>query len=321
MAHNYVVIGSEGVSVASSQTGIAHSQSKCPRGHVTATPLSVAQLNQLRLSQEQAAASIKATPSVKKVLLKAVNREKAKECKIFTLRNIKQNDITSCKNLKSLIKSQLCGDIIDGSFDVGVMQNNSAVSFRSAEDLTEIWEQLLVGKSITLWCDGMTSSRNKKRSCDELEEESEKRKSKKRKKDTTREEQVEELIEGLKVKHGTAYTPMQFRIWAEMIAGGVHVSHDEPPSTTMFNRSGSINVKKKTTSDVVTQVVDKIANVLSPKAASSSNSNSPAKVIENRSKCYKQLSELKNLNESGVLSDEEYLSEKEAIMSSLKKMR
>ena len=41
-----------------------------------------------------------------------------------------------------MIKSQLQNDIIDDSFDVGFMQSNSAVSFRSTEDLAEVWEQL-----------------------------------------------------------------------------------------------------------------------------------------------------------------------------------
>ena len=49
------------------------------------------------------------------------------------------------------------------------------------------------------------------------------------------------------------YTPMQFRICAEMIIGGIHASHDEPPSTTMFSQSGSLNVMKKSSSNAVVQ--------------------------------------------------------------------
>ena len=44
---------------------------------------------------------------------------------------------------------------------------------------------------------------------------------------------------------------------------------------------------------------------------------SPVRAIENRSKLYKQLNELSNLKSSGVLSDQEYLSEKQAIMTFL----
>ena len=44
---------------------------------------------------------------------------------------------------------------------------------------------------------------------------------------------------------------------------------------------------------------------------------SPAKLIDNRSKFYKQLADLSNLKQSGLLSDAEYASKREAIMSIL----
>ena len=78
----------------------------------------------------------------------------------------------------------------DDSFDDGFMQSNSAVSFRSTEDLAEVWEQLRMGKNITLWCHGMISmAPNKKIKClsaGDDEEIPDKKKSKKGIKDTTR---------------------------------------------------------------------------------------------------------------------------------------
>lgn len=47
---------------------------------------------------------------------------------------------------------------------------------------------------------------------------------------------------------------------------------------------------------------------------------SPSKVIDRRSKIYKQLSELKNLKEHGILTDKEYTNEKESIMILLKEI-
>ena len=58
----------------------------------------------------------------------------------------------------------------------------------------------------------------------------------------------------------------------------------------------------------------------SAKPSSSSAVASPAKSIDNRSKCYKQLGDLNELRSSGVLTEEEYQSEKEAIMITLKKL-
>jgi hypothetical protein len=239
-----------------------------------------------------------AEPDIKKVFIKAVTKGGGKESKVFALRNIKPNEITSCDSLKSVIRCQLSDDIVKGSFDVGVVQNSSsAVSFRSAEDVAETWEHLRTGKKVTLWCDGMLSSKKRKRKCpdeeSENEEEYEIEAKSKKKKESMRADKVDDVVKALKAQHGSLYTPMQFRIWADMIVGDMHTSSEEPPSSTMFLRSGSQTVKRKpSTSDVVIQVADKLATALSPKAASPRNS--PAKVIENRSRCYKQLSELTN---------------------------
>ena len=44
-------------------------------------------------------------------------------------------------------------------------------------------------------------------------------------------------------------------------------------------------------------------------------------MIDSRSKLYKQLSDLQNLKSSGVLSEDEYLLEKESIMDLLTKLK
>ena len=71
------------------------------------------------------------------------------------------------------------------------------------------------------------------------------------------------------------------------------------------------------------QVSSAIVSAFSPKpytTTSTSHGASPAKVIENRSKCYKQLSDLHNLLSQGLLSEEEYVHEKDAIIKLLKKL-
>ena len=47
-------------------------------------------------------------------------------------------------------------------------------------------------------------------------------------------------------------------------------------------------------------------------------SASPSRLIDGRSKCYKQLAELKNLKDSGIISDDEFLDERVAILQVLK---
>jgi len=79
----------------------------------------------------------------------------------------------------------------------------------------------------------------------------------------------------------------------------------------MFMRAGTGGAQKR-----------KSHGVASAQDTSSSSSvgTSPAKLIENQSKCYKQLADLNNLKQSGWLSDAEYASEHEAIMSTPKKL-
>ena len=70
---------------------------------------------------------------------------------------------------------------------------------------------------------------------------------------------------------------------------------------------------------VLTQLASAIIVAPMPRSGPLSGgiSNSPAKTIENQSQCYWQLGEIKMLYESGLLSELEYQSEHEAIMSTL----
>ena len=81
----------------------------------------------------------------------------------------------------------------------------------------------------------------------------------------------------VKEKHGSTYSPMRLRIWAEMKVGGLHTSLAEPPTTTMFHRAGGSGGKRRDAESPVIKAFTDAAN--------------PAKVIENRKKLYKQLSD------------------------------
>ena len=80
-----------------------------------------------------------------------------------------------------------------------------------------------------MWCDGMIAEAQnlllgRKQSAqndEEAEKNSNKEKKKKKKiDDESKEEEDEETIQTLQDKHGREFTPMQYRIWAEMHAGG-----------------------------------------------------------------------------------------------------
>ena len=260
-------------------------------------------------------------------MLKAVNRgNKGKEPKTSTLRDVRPEFMTSCAAVKRLIKAQLSQDITEDDFDIGYLQGNTVVSIRSKADL-ELWEGLRKGFNTTMWCDGMNgpaaqnSSLGRKRSTqdDEEAQKNKEKKKKKKKDDESKEEKVEKTIQTLQDKHGKEFTPMQYRIWAEMHVGGYQPSLDEAPSNSMFLRAGGA-ATKRTTADIVSQAINQLTPVLSPGVAAPTSHSSPAKLINNRSKCYKQLGELKILMQTGILSDEEYSREREAIMGTLKSL-
>lgn len=279
---------------------------------------------------------------IEKMLLKAVTKSGPKKDKIFTLRHIDVNKVSSSNDLKKLIKNQLCDDVIHWEeFDVGHVgnkQNEKVIAIRNKEDLTEVWEATRKhGDKMLLWCDGLKadcSQKKRKRATATLDgdDSDDDQPTKKKSIHEEREDKLKEALDGLKTKHGSNYTFMQYRIWSEMYANGMHTDLDSPPTNSMFKRAGSgtpISKKKNDSPEMAqalthaaTQVSSAITAALTPKSSASSSSTgvSPARAIESRSKCYRQLGELQNLKLQGLLNEEDYDCERAAIMGLLKKL-
>ena len=69
-----------------------------------------------------------------------MNKEKKGDFKMFTLRNINPTETSFVLSLNELIRTQLKAYIIQEDFDVGyVSGNNLIISFRSKEDMGDIW--------------------------------------------------------------------------------------------------------------------------------------------------------------------------------------
>ena len=105
----------------------------------------------------------------------------------------------------------------------------------------------------------------------------------------------------------------------------MYANLEEPPNTSMFTRAGGTTPSRSRSdqgvAEALTRVANQISGCLTPVQASNrspSLGTSPAKLIENRSKCYRQLTELNNLKSTGVLTEDEYQTEKDAIMATLK---
>ena len=111
-----------------------------------------------------------------------------------------------------------------------------------------------------------------------------------------------------------------------MVSGGLHSDTDNPPRTSMFTRAGNTSTNKKSQSinQVITEAANAITSSLSPRSTTSpaaSTWGSPSKLIEDRSKLYKQLSELHNLKSANILTEQEYVMEKDTIMELLRKLK
>ena len=191
------------------------------------------------------------------------------------------------------------------------MNGNSVISIRNQEDLSEIWVDLCKGKKVILWCDGLNvdsvASKRKRtpgldgNETDEESCESEKTVSKKKQQSCAqdeREEQVKDTIDKLGEKHGTRCSPMQLRIWSEMLQGGIHSSLTDCPTSSMFVQAGGETGGRKDNSiagigEIVKEAAVAISSAFSSRPSlqpSSGNplGSSPAKLIDSRSKCYKQ---------------------------------
>ena len=79
----------------------------------------------------------------------------------------------------------------------------------------------------------------------------------------------------LRAKHSTAYTPIQYTLWVEMIDVGTHSSVDEPPTVPMFTDKPKSKAKYDSNIGAVfTEMAKSVISVLQPKSASTPPSSS-----------------------------------------------
>ena len=118
------------------------------------------------------------------------------------------------------------------------------------------------------------------------------------------------------------FTSFQFKLWAEMLTSGVHTDLDVPPAASMFGcETKKAKAPQKDSSDlsaavVMVSVVSTLSQALSTSAQAQLNrphtssshpvSWSSMKRAELRSMYLKQMTDLRQLYDDGILSEEEY---------------
>ena len=288
--------------------------------------------------------------------LKILNPVNRKGFRMYTLRGLRKEDIDCPTKLKQEIFSQ-CGDCVvpkPATMELGYFHQAKKFWLNNRLDMTDAWEIHSKGGNLVFWCVGADSSQPSKSvprkrtqqqqengsddEC-ELQQLKKSKKAGKQSKQEERKAMAEEYESALKEKHQDAYTRFQYKLWAEMLAAGVHTDLDSPPSASMFGREHKRVNSKNTSSDVATlgDAVAGMVGLLSQtltssahtqqtptagKAGQVSNSDlSPMKCAELRSIYIKQIGKLRQLYDNGVLSKEEYEEQRIELVDSMRRLR
>ena len=145
--------------------------------------------------------------------------------------------------------------------------------------------------------------------------------------------EAEKFEQILSEKHGGKFSPFQYKLWAEMYVGKIHLSLGEPPAAAMFKRDAKQPKKppdlNTTVVDGVLTVVNTLCQALAPTnrltekqcAPASSPTFSPMKRAQLCSTYLKQLSELRDLHDAGVLHQDEYEEQRSDLVNLLRQLK
>ena len=225
-------------------------------------------------------------------------------------------------HLRRVLFAEL-GDELPSSCNVGYYEgrNHSKRWLTNDQDLIAMNAKFGRGE-ICLWCDGQQGEDRTSRDRSPSKKKSSKRDEK--------EKEVDEVFKDLKDKHGCKYSGPQLRLWARMITNGLHESLDDPPQVPMIT---GINKRQKqdSLSEALTGAALAFAKVITPPPSvssrelpSSSNSTSinlsPCKAADLRMKHLEQLRYIQQLMEDRIISQSEFLEQKQVIIGSLRKI-
>lgn len=145
--------------------------------------------------------------------------------------------------------------------EIGYFHHSRKVWITSRLDVVDMWSLVSKGEKVTFWCVGNEPPSQAKRKRPDSEKENEPpKKACKISQAEVQREKVKEHETELKTRHENLYSPFQYKLWAEMVAKGVHESLDTPPSVAMFNREKTPRATRG--SDVMVSIIDKLTTAL-----------------------------------------------------------
>ena len=226
--------------------------------------------------------------------------EKFSEHKVFMLKDVNLSDIVSISSLREKIYTQFGSKFInnESEFDIGYFNGTKRIWMRDNDDLKYMIELMQV-KTIMLWCIGRKKRSKKVSDSSDSEELRPKTKKKKRSACEERVDRVDDIVDELRVKHKTMFTNLQYRVWAETIVGGRHVSLTNPPKGSFFKKP--IHSPERTMEN-------------------SSAPITPVRAADLKSTYIKQIKELHSLVDIGAITQADFQKQKQVILDQMDKL-
>ena len=253
--------------------------------------------------------------------VKVLNPQNKKDYHMYTLRHISR-DVDSPEKLKAEIYKQY-KDVVPSpqTMELGFFQHSKKKWINNRLDMNDMWKMAANGGKVTLWCVGIGEKQKRSHDDDSEQEPTRKRSKASDSSVDSLKSQAKDYEAQLKAKHSDTYTPFQYKLWAEMYAKGGHNSLDDPPHASMFNRETKPQTRSAHDQQaVMVSVIDKLCSAISaPKQIGSTLS--PMKKAELRSTYMKQLSELRQLHDNGVLTEDEYEEQREELVQLMRQLK
>ena len=228
-------------------------------------------------------------------------------------------EFTSIKHLCQVLCAELSDDL-PLSYNVGYFEGRHHTKkwLTTDQDLVAM-NTKITGGDVCLWCDAAQNSSEKSRE-----------RSPPRKKSTRRDEKekdVDDIFQDLKEHHGSEYSGPQLRLWARMICNGLHEDLDNPPNVPMITGTAPKRQKRDSLTEALTGAATVIAKAITappsgaqPPGATPSVGLSPCKAADLRMKHFEQLRYLQQLMEDNIISESEFLEQKQIIIDTLRKI-
>ena len=270
-----------------------------------------------------------------KYRIKVINPKAKKELIVIDWHGVTEK-FTTVADLKEKLVDTLSAHLpeLSDEFNIGYFHGRPQTKswILSEHDLQAMYGT--GGKEILLWCDGksqdMSGKKRKKTNDDEEEGDEEVSAVNKRTKSASAEEkELEEGIHKLQSIHADNYDYGQYRLWARMMKNNRWKDFNNPPNLPMI--TGKVSRKDKGGNTVVDTLATAAVAIIkelkkdtttttpaTSKGMCTLGGMSPGKKVELRSQYLKQLKEIQNLKDEGVLTLEEFQAEKDTILQTLK---